>query len=602
MAQKVGDAYVDIGARFDKLDKAVHKMDSRMNRTFKGMESNLGSTFKNLGGVFAGAFAVDRIVAFTKEAVELAGVAEGVSKAFNRMADPSLMKELKEATRGTVSELELMKAVTTSSNFGIALDSLPPLLEFARRRAKEMGEEVDVLTEKIVRGIGRKSVLILDDLGISASQIKDQLGGVSVESASVADVTKAVGEIAKEAYSDFEEGAATSAEKAAQLEAKLQDVTVEVGQNLTGAFNTLRTSAIGVLELINKALTTNADEGERLAQDIFDSATREGRNTALAMEELGLKLSGATQKLAELKAEQDRLTNGTWWERNSNEALIDLPKINDEVEKYTSLISALGHKLTGYINEQQNANTTTDETVKQLTRQKQAVEGLIVSLDKLNFAQGAISANIKNLTPDQIKMAQGAAEMGNQYDMTTYKLRNMKDTSLEYQEVAGALHGVFNSLGAVIASNMGQATTAAGAFGQAFLKGAIDLVSQMLAVSLASSIAGATQSGAATGPAALFTTPAFIAQAIGTVLGAFAAIPAFASGGQSRGGMALVGERGPELVNLAKGSMITPNHQMHSAIGAGNRQKTMLPVEVGGVLRGSDIYLSNERGARRRSR
>lgn len=48
-------------------------------------------------------------------------------------------------------------------------------------------------------------------------------------------------------------------------------------------------------------------------------------------------------------------------------------------------------------------------------------------------------------------------------------------------------------------------------------------------------------------------------------------IPAFATGVQNfRGGMALVGERGPELVNLPIGSEVIPNHRMASFSGSNN--------------------------------
>lgn len=70
---------------------------------------------------------------------------------------------------------------------------------------------------------------------------------------------------------------------------------------------------------------------------------------------------------------------------------------------------------------------------------------------------------------------------------------------------------------------------------QGFIKGMIQtvtkLISMMLAQSISQAIAGATAAGASTGPAAIFTTPSFIATAVGGVLSAFAAIPKFADGG-----------------------------------------------------------------------
>lgn len=70
---------------------------------------------------------------------------------------------------------------------------------------------------------------------------------------------------------------------------------------------------------------------------------------------------------------------------------------------------------------------------------------------------------------------------------------------------------------------------------EGFVKNLAQTVTKLIAMALSQSIAqaisGATASGASTGPAAVFTTPAFIATAISGVLAAFAAIPKFATGG-----------------------------------------------------------------------
>ena len=55
------------------------------------------------------------------------------------------------------------------------------------------------------------------------------------------------------------------------------------------------------------------------------------------------------------------------------------------------------------------------------------------------------------------------------------------------------------------------------------------------------------------------------------------------------GGMALVGERGPELVNIPRGAQVIPAAQTASMRGGRNS------VEVFGVLRGQDIYFSNKK-------
>jgi hypothetical protein len=53
-----------------------------------------------------------------------------------------------------------------------------------------------------------------------------------------------------------------------------------------------------------------------------------------------------------------------------------------------------------------------------------------------------------------------------------------------------------------------------------------------------------------------------------SLIGGLIGIPGFANGtGAAPGGLALVGERGPELVNLPRGSQVIPNHKMNAANG-----------------------------------
>lgn len=95
----------------------------------------------------------------------------------------------------------------------------------------------------------------------------------------------------------------------------------------------------------------------------------------------------------------------------------------------------------------------------------------------------------------------------------------------------------------------------------------------------------------------LFTNPtAALAAGIGlVVLGSvlknlMTSKKAFATGTSfAPGGLALVGERGPELVNVPRGSQVIPAAQTATMLGARN------DIQVYGVIRGQDIYISNKR-------
>lgn len=188
-----------------------------------------GSAIKKLGGMLAAAFAVDRIVAFGKEASQLAAKAEGVRTAFQNIGGGKYIESLREATRGTVDDLRLMQAAVQANNFQIPLQSLASLFKFAADRAMQTGQSVDYLVDSIILGIGRKSPLILDNLGISAVRLREVLKGAGVEMSTVGDIATAVGKIATEEMSKMGDIADTTATKFAQLSTAWQEFKMFVG-------------------------------------------------------------------------------------------------------------------------------------------------------------------------------------------------------------------------------------------------------------------------------------------------------------------------------------------------------------------------------------
>ena len=54
-------------------------------------------------------------------------------------------------------------------------ENLGSYLAFATKRAEETGQSVDYLVDSIIMGIGRKSPMILDNLGISIVDIRNEM-------------------------------------------------------------------------------------------------------------------------------------------------------------------------------------------------------------------------------------------------------------------------------------------------------------------------------------------------------------------------------------------------------------------------------------------
>lgn len=109
------------------------------------------------------------------EGIRLAANADGVRRAFDKLDRPGMLSELRKATKDTVNDLELMQAAVRAKDFRIPLEDLGKYLQFARLKAQQTGQSVDYLTDSIITGLGRKSLLILDNLGLSAAEVNEEM-------------------------------------------------------------------------------------------------------------------------------------------------------------------------------------------------------------------------------------------------------------------------------------------------------------------------------------------------------------------------------------------------------------------------------------------
>jgi len=158
-----------------------------------------------------------------QQSIQLARQGEGIRIAFERLNQPGLLDNLKEATHGTVSEIELMKQAIKFENFKLPLEDLATYLAFAQQKAKDTGESIDYLVTSIVNGLGRQSKQILDNLGISAAELTKRMSDG-------ADMTKAVADIIREEMEKAGDYVETAADRAARAAAKVNDEMEEFGR------------------------------------------------------------------------------------------------------------------------------------------------------------------------------------------------------------------------------------------------------------------------------------------------------------------------------------------------------------------------------------
>lgn len=165
---------------------------------------------------------ISKVRELASESLDLAISADGVIKAFNDLNNPTILDDLRAATKGTVNDFELMKATVQAKDFRIPLEDLGKYLQFAQLKAQQTGQSVDYMTNSIITGLGRQSTQILDNLGISAAEIDEKV-------AETGDFMKAVASIVENQLAAAGETYISAADRALQKTTQLQNAQLEMG-------------------------------------------------------------------------------------------------------------------------------------------------------------------------------------------------------------------------------------------------------------------------------------------------------------------------------------------------------------------------------------
>lgn len=81
----------------------------------------------------------------------------------------TLLSELQTATAGTIDNASLIENSVRAAMLGLPIEKMSGLFKIARQQSVAMGEDMGYMLDSIVKGIGRASPMILDNLGITIS-------------------------------------------------------------------------------------------------------------------------------------------------------------------------------------------------------------------------------------------------------------------------------------------------------------------------------------------------------------------------------------------------------------------------------------------------
>jgi hypothetical protein len=525
-----------IGADLKQFRGAMGNIDHSLRK--------LSGGFGALGGVIGASFAVDIIQQFAAESIELASKMEGVEAAFNRLNDPNLLDNLRKATAGTVDDLTLMQTAVKAENFRIPMDTLAKGLEFAQRRAQATGESVDYMVDSFVTGLGRQSVKILDNLGISAAELKERMEGG-------ADMAQAVGAIMDEEFEKVGERVTTTSMKVDQQRASVTNLKTEIGEKLLPVYSAFLSQTNKGLTKINFILDDKEKGYKRLfvaAKSYFD-ITKFGLDLVTNPLKAVLSLFGETKE--EVEAVSVEFNKGlpsiTAWadkfDAMQTQADEGAKKQREAVESYNNKLKELLPTLRQVGYEIDQAFNPGEDTTGKLAHQ-------------LGFAE--VDTELEELE-------ETVENFGDTFD---HSFRNTIDKFREFRDEFLMVGDILRTSFEAAFAPLEEGETRLGNFREVFVQQLKMMAAQLLATAAAALI--------------------------------LATILTIAFGGTNMAGKAMFGKAGMGFGDLFGGMFgkMGGGFGFNGAgmSGAGNG------IQIFGMLRGEDIFLSNSRYGRTRGR
>jgi hypothetical protein len=396
---------------------------------------------------------------------------------------------------------------------------------------------------------------------------------------------------------------------------------------------TILTTEARLMERVNKLA-----ELDRQRSKIQDS----GQATSVATAG-GLMETEAGNRLSKIQGEINDLIK---------EQLVDVA----EVSKINDVNLTLQESITGQI---ENGAKFTKETADGMDKVKTAAELTADAFKTFSKAQGEVNRiffaegkfayeefndQLKEALATQKKFEELAAGIVtadekkkdpfgvNNVDFTKgfkpkVEKADVYDPSEELDAIAAKAkmtEAAFDGLGSAISRAFGGGNEW-GAFLSGFIKFAGEVIARNFAITQSNMIAGASATGAASGPAAAFVTPGLITAGLALAGSLFAALmggkasggaggaasgasknyglPKREKGGPVSAGQAyIVGEKRPEVFVPRTSGMILPrvsDYASNTSASGSGRASSKMKIEVYGVISNEAIKISNKRGERK---
>ena len=417
VAEGVGQFNQKVGS----MNKSITNSNKAMGKAEKegGKLSDAFGKMAAIAGIATGAFiAVQKSLDFGRQGALITQTGESFGFLIDKIgAAPDLLRQLQDASKGTITDLELMSSTATllagaGDEMALMLaDATPRLLEIAKAANKlnpSLGTTA-FMYQSIATGVKRAQPLILDNLGIT----------IKVGEANEA-FAKSIGKTVEEL---------TAEEKAMAI----LEGTLIAGDNLIQQVGGTTDSATDSFDRATVAMT---QAGDALKTKLAPFLSR-------AAEGLTLVLTGAEKTIIALEEQEQRtrLSAGSW-EEYSDE-MLRLESVSGRArERFGALGSELEFLTTKFGESNPEAKLYGDAIATIATEANTAAEAnrsIVASLTELTEAKlaqealGALNTAFKEGTIDAdtykseyVKVATGLGDMSSEAVIAQLNLFDLK--------------------------------------------------------------------------------------------------------------------------------------------------------------------------------
>lgn len=456
--------YAEISAKTDGFTSGLSSAKSQLGGFGSALSSFAGIAAAAFGGAAIAAVAFSKALEFGEQAAQI----DQVTSSFNTLtsslgAAPDLLDKLTAATRGTVTELDLMASTTqmltgTSGALGAALADAAPQLAAIAQAAHDLNPTMGTTAEmydRLSRGIKKAEPELLDEVGILMNLTQVYKSFADSLGKPVTELTKA--EKTQAMLNAVLQEGSTIVEQAKGVNTSYSDSISQMQTSMENAGNAMKEkfapAVAAVADAITKVLTLSSSMGDQERQIYATSSSYEEYSSAV--KELAASLGFTVNANGDLIGSGGMVVKTNYMMSSSS---YEASKASDAL---TASVSATSSALDDYAGRAAAANTETYNAEAAMSAYSDRLTGLAKEYKEVEAAEAAraqaailqasitgtvgnateqYTATIADLVQQEYELADAIAEATTKYGENSTQVQELSQAMAENQAAqAGAL-------------------------------------------------------------------------------------------------------------------------------------------------------------------